>query len=65
MPVINKNRIPWARKIMRMAFDEDKEPGSFYDAYIANIAMLIYDETNLDIKICNDLAHKLLRKIFY
>lgn len=64
-PVINQNKVPMAREIMRDAFDTDSGPRGFRYSYIANIAMLLYDNTNLDIKVCNNLAGKLLKLIFY
>ena len=57
------NEIKKARETMRKAFDEDPE---FKETYIANIAMLLYDNywvTNYDER--NRAAKDILELIFY
>lgn len=63
---INPDEIKEARKIMRVAFEEDggNEPGSFKHSYISNIAMLLHDRYNVPVDIGNNQAIDVLDLIF-
>lgn len=56
-----KNEIAVARKTIRDAFAEDEE---FKQSYIANLAMLLYDELGLEIEDRNRVSEKILKLIF-
>jgi hypothetical protein len=55
------NKIARARRTIRRAFNKDSE---FKHGYLANIAMLLYDELNLDYPKRDELADKILKLIF-
>lgn len=66
---MHPNKIQRARETMRNAFDADED---FKDVYIANIAMLMYDELHkmkyrpkLRYNDRNELAEKIVDLIFY
>ncbi len=60
-----------ARSILTEAFDRDKEPGSFYHGYIANIACVLQDnfsdlgEESLPSGKANDLAEAVMQRLFF
>lgn len=56
------NEIMAARKTMRDAFKEDE---GFKLGYLANIAMLLYDELGLGKEKRDDVSEKILQRIFY
>jgi hypothetical protein len=59
----NRFSIKQARKVMRDAFDKDD---GFKEGYIANIAMLLYDQYNIkDHEKRNSAAKDILNLIFY
>lgn len=63
--------IPFAKNVMREAFEEDMEDGSFYHGYVANVACAIYDcneiptGKDLTMEDCTKLAHAVLKRIFW
>lgn len=56
------NEIADARKTMRDAFEKDEE---FKHVYLANIAMLLYDELGLEKEKRDEVSDKVLKLIFY
>jgi len=56
------NEIADARKTIRDAFEED--PG-FKQGYIDNVAILLYDELGLEKEKRDEIADRILRRIFY
>lgn len=56
------NEIADARKTMRDAFEKDEE---FKHGYLANIAMLLYDELGLEKEKRDEVSDKVLKLIFY
>lgn len=55
-----------ARKIMRMAFENDSEPGGLKHAYVSNIAMLLHDRYEItDYETRNEAAKDILKLIFW
>jgi hypothetical protein len=57
-----ENVIGQAMKILRTELNEDKEPGSYYDVWKANLACKIFDNCNnkLTMDECNKIAIKWL-----
>ena len=56
------NRVPAARQIMREAFAEDS---SFWEGYVANIAMYIYAQDGISLQRANEIANEILKICFY
>lgn len=46
------NHFMLARSVMVKVFRDEPQPGGIRDAYIANLAMLIYDDQNKDAQEC-------------
>jgi hypothetical protein len=65
MKLLNTTTVPQARKAMRRAFDNS--PGFKY-AYVANIAMLLYDKYGgifLDRKTREEAGEEILKLVFW
>jgi hypothetical protein len=57
-----------AMQVLAKEFEKDQRPGSYYDAWVSNIAMPLYDrQRTLDIsdaKQCNEFAKELMNHFF-
>jgi len=57
-----ENEIAEARRVMREAFEEDAE---FKQTYLSNIAMLLFDDLDLEQEVRDRVSEKILQLIFY
>ncbi len=53
-----------ARKVIKDEFVADPKPGGMRHAFLANIAMLLYDRYGLDINNANKAADDIIKWVF-
>lgn len=53
-----------ARQVIKDEFNADPKPGGMRHAFLANIAMLLYDRYGLDLPIANDAADNIIKLAF-
>lgn len=60
------NRKIWqcARQVIKDQFKRDPNPGSMRHAFLANIAMLLYDNYGMDHQTANKAADDLIKLVF-
>lgn len=69
MPTFNSQELKtktWqnARQVIKDEFAADPKPGGMRDAFLANIAMLLYDRYGMDIAVANCAADDIIRLAF-
>jgi len=58
------NLIKVARGILIRAFKKDAEPGGFRHGYVANIACVIHDNSEIGMEESTAIADKVMKHIF-
>ncbi len=59
------NLIPLARRILIRAFRKDGlEPGGFRHGYVANIACVIHDNSEISMEQSSVIANRIMKHIF-
>lgn len=53
-----------ARKIIKDEFIADPKPGGMRHAFLANIAMLLYDQYGMELPIANAAANDIIKLAF-
>jgi hypothetical protein len=58
---MSSGMIKAAREVLKQAWHEDD---GFRNSYVANIACIIYDNSNIDMMKANDIADRILKQCF-
>lgn len=53
-----------ARDVIKQEFTRDPSPGGMRHAFLANIAMLLYDRYQVDPIVANDMANDIIKLAF-
>ncbi len=63
-PILDQKRWAIARQIIKDEFARDPNPGGMRYAFLANIAMMMYDKYGIDLNLANSIAEDVIKLAF-